>query len=365
MRIVKGFEKASAVLNRQVSFESIPAPTKLAEGIKEAFGRELTPEQVVAEIVAEVRGRGDAALFDYSYRLSKVQLASLEVSWEEVVEAYNSVDDVLVSALHLSAERIRSFHFACRRNSGVSLAIDGVGQVVSPLGRVGAYVPGGTACYPSTVLMTAIPAKVARVKEIIMVTPPQEDGSIPAATLVAADIAGVNRIFKLGGAQAIAALAYGTESVPRVDKICGPGNIFVAIAKKLAYGVVDVDGIRGPSEVIIIADESANASFCAADLIAQAEHDPMASAILITTSARMANNVENETRLQLANIERNAIAKEAIESRGMIIIVDNLNEAIELANLYAPEHLLLMINDANSSIDRTSCQKLLMDRLAH
>ena len=186
----------------------------------------------------------------------------------------------------------------------MSFLSDGVGRQVRPLDRVGIYVPGGTAAYPSTVLMTAIPARTAGVREIIMVTPPKKDGTIPAPTLVAADIAKVNRIFKLGGAQAVAALAYGTESVPKVDKICGPGNIFVAMAKKMVFGVADIDGIQGPSEVIIIADDSANASFCAADLIAQAEHDPMASAILITTSAKLATDVNNEIKKQLTQLER-------------------------------------------------------------
>jgi len=209
-------------------------------------------------------------------------------------------------------------------------------------------VPGGTAAYPSTVLMTAIPARVAGVKEIIVVTPPKKDGTIPPATLVAADIAGVNRTFKIGGAQAIAALAFGTESVPKVDKICGPGNVFVVTAKKMAYGTVDIESLPGPSEIVIVADDTANASFCAADLIAQAEHDPQASAILITTSSKLASNVDSEIKKQLAKLERQTIATEALNSRGMIVLVDSPDEAIELVNLYAPEHASLMLRNAAS-----------------
>jgi histidinol dehydrogenase len=215
-------------------------------------------------------------------------------------------------------------------------------------------VPGGTAAYPSTVLMTAIPARVAGVKEIIVVTPPKKDGTIPPATLVAADIAGVNRIFKIGGAQAIAALAFGTESVPKVGKICGPGNAFVVAAKKMVYGTADIESLPGPSEIVIVADDTANASFCAADLIAQAEHDPMASAILITTSSKLAKNVNDEvtTNLMVEKLDRRHIAAEALKAQGMIVIVDNLNEAIELVNLYAPEHVSLMLRRAAGYIQK-------------
>jgi len=227
-----------------------------------------------------------------------------------------------------------------------------VGRQISPLNRVGIYVPGGTAAYPSTVLMTAIPARVAGVKEIIVVTPPRKDGTITPAILVATDISGVNRTFKIGGAQAIAALAFGTESVPKVDKICGPGNIFVVTAKKMVYGTVGIENLPGPSEIIIVADDTANASFCAADLLAQAEHDPQASAILITASSKLAKDIDSEIKKQLAELERQPIAAEAIRSQGMIITVNNLNEAIELVNLYAPEHVSLMLRNAASYIQK-------------
>ena len=217
------------------------------------------------------------------------------------------------------------------------------GWIVRPLERVGVYAPGGTASYPSTVLMTAIPAKVAGVKEVVLVTPPGKDGKISPAMLIAADIAGVNRIFSVGGAQAIAALAFGTESVPRVDKICGPGNIYVFLAKKLVYGVVGIDGLQGPSEVVVIADETANPDYCASDLLAQAEHGGLSSAILITDSKSLAEKVMQAVDEQLKTLSRQAIIRESLANNGMIVIVKNMTEAIELTNLYAPEHVLLLV----------------------
>jgi histidinol dehydrogenase len=349
MITIKGFNKAKPLLTRTVPLEySTVATSEKGRGGK----KELSTEQIVRQIITEVQAKGDKALFDYTEKLDKVKLTSLEVTSDEISTAYKKVDKKLLSALKLAASRIHKFHKACKQNLKTSFLNNGIGYQIRPLDKVGIYVPGGTAAYPSTVLMTAIPAREAGAKEIIMVTPAQADGTIPAPTLVAADIAKVNRIFKLGGAQAIAALAYGTESVPKVDKICGPGNIFVAMAKKLVFGVVDIDGIQGPSEIIIIADDTAKASFCAADLIAQSEHDPMASAILITTSPQLASNVDNEIAAQLTKLKRRKIASAAIDSRGMIVLVNNLNEAIELVNLYAPEHLLLMVRNASSYIKR-------------
>ncbi|MQY55387.1 MAG: histidinol dehydrogenase, partial [Dehalococcoidia bacterium] len=228
----------------------------------------------------------------------------------------------------------------------------GLGQIVRPLERVGIYVPGGTACYPSTVLMTAIPARVAGVEEIILTTPPGEGGEVPKATLVAADIADVDRVFKVGGAQAIAALAYGTESIPRVDKVCGPGGLFVTLAKRMVYGAVDIDGLYGPTETVILADDSATPAHCAADLLAQAEHDLLATAILITTSSRLAQEVDREVARQLEGLERVQIAHRSLEERGHIIVVADMEQAIELINLYAPEHLSLMVRDASSYIEK-------------
>ena len=355
MRTIKGFDEAKSLLTRTTPWEysivSISPKSKTGT-------EETSVEHVVKQIIAEVQSRGDEALFSYTRKLDKVTLASLEVSKEEIAAAYNKVDKKLVSALKLAARRIHKFHVVCKQKLETNFLANGTGRQVRPLRKVGIYVPGGTAAYPSTVLMTAIPAKAAGVQEIIMVTPPKRDGTIPAPTLVAADIARVNRIFKLGGAQAIAALAYGTGSVPRVDKICGPGNIFVATAKKMVFGVVDIDGIQGPSEIVIVADDTANASFCAADLIAQAEHDAMASAILITTSTKLAADVNREIKAQLAQLGRQQIASAALTSRGLLVLVDTIAEAIKLVNLYAPEHLLLVIRHASNytkKIENAGC----------
>jgi histidinol dehydrogenase len=338
LRIIEGFESAKAVLSRRTSAEF--------------YQSDLEPK--VKQIVDEVRRRGDAALFDYTLRIDRVKLSSLEVSKEQIASAYREVDEELVSALKLAAERIRSFHLKQKRRIWDSVAKPGSGQLIRPLECVGAYAPGGTACYPSSVLMTAIPARVAGVREVILVTPPKANGVVPAPTLVAADIARVDRIFSVGGAQAIAALAFGTESIPKVDKICGPGNIFVVLAKKLVYGAVGIDGLPGPSEVLIIADETATPEYCAADLLAQAEHDPLASAILITTSRRLADGVDQEVERQLKGLERQAIAAESLQNRGIIAVVADIDEAMELANLYAPEHLCLMVRGADAYVDRVA-----------
>jgi len=351
LRIIEGFQTAKSVLSRQPLAELYSVSPAVKRRLKEMFGTE-DPEQAVRQIIGEVCHRGDAALFDYTLEFDGVELSSLEISREQVISAYRELDRELVSALKLAAERIRSFHIRQKSHIGSMSTELGLGQLIRPLERVGVYVPGGTASYPSTVLMTAIPAKVAGVKEIILVTPPKSDGAVPPLTLVAADIAGVDRIFGIGGAQAIAALAFGTESIPRVDKICGPGNVFVVLAKKLVYGVVGIDGLQGPSEVVIIADETANPRYCALDLLAQAEHDPLASAILITTSHQLANEVATEVEQQLKGLERQAIAAESLENRGMIAVVSSVDEAIELANIYAPEHLSLMVDKAEAYLDK-------------
>jgi histidinol dehydrogenase len=349
MRIVEGFQKAKPLLNREVTSYGPPLSSKPAAKTRK---KEPSLEELVKRILADVQDEGDKAIFNYSRKLDGVGISSLEVSKSEIQDAYKKVDKKLVSALKLAANRIKKFHSMCKQRLESSFLSQGLGRQISPLNRVGIYVPGGTAAYPSTVLMTAIPARVAGVKEIIVATPPKKDGTIPPVTLVAADIAGVNRIFKIGGAQAIAALAFGTESVPKVDKICGPGNAFVVAAKKMAYGTVDIESLPGPSEIIIVADDTANASFCAADLIAQAEHDPQASAILITTSSELAKDTDSEIKKQLARLERQAIAAEAIKSQGMIVIVNNPDEAIKLVNLYAPEHVSLMLRHATSYIQK-------------
>ncbi len=339
MIIIEGFESAKSVLSRQ-ALQEVAGMAKL--------------EQTVRQIIDEVRSNGDAALRDYTLKFDGVELASLEVSKEQIANAYREVDSELVSALKLAAERVRSFHSVQKDNIWSGIAKAGLGQLIRPLECIGLYVPGGTASYPSTVLMTAIPARVAGVSEVILVTPPREQGTVPPSTLVAADIAEVDRIFSVGGAQAIAALAFGTESIPRVDKICGPGNIFVSLAKKLVYGEVGIDGLQGPSEVLIIADETATPEYCAADLLAQAEHDPLASAILITTSPRLATEVNQEVERQLQGLKRQTIAAESWQNKGMIAVVSTVDEAIELANLYAPEHLCLVIDKADTYIDKVA-----------
>jgi histidinol dehydrogenase len=320
--------------------------------LKEVFGKAIEPEQAVLQILQDVRCRGDAAVQEFTFKIDGFKPPSLEINKQQIAEAYKNVDKSLVEALKIAASRIRQFHQ--EQKDYIFQGVKGKewGQLVRPLARIGAYAPGGTASYPSTVLMTVIPAKVAGVKEVLLATPSRNNGSIPPVTLVAADIAGVDRIFGMGGAQAIGALAYGTESVPKVDKICGPGNIFVALAKKMVFGTVDIDGIMGPSEVLIIGDGSLKAEYCAADLLAQAEHDPLAQVVLVTTSKKYALKVEKEIKTQLAELPRRQIAEESLNKRGIIAIVRRLDNAIELANLYAPEHLELMVKDAGSYIDR-------------
>ncbi len=350
MRVIEGFDKAKSVLSRQIPAVSWPVSAALRQRLEKMFGTD-DPEQVVRQIVDDVKKRGDAALFDLTLKIDGVKVSSLEVSRKQIKAAYEGVDEDLVAALRLAARRIKSFHSAQKENICHETARPGLGQLIRPLARVGVYVPGGTASYPSTVLMTAIPAKVAGVGEVVLTTPPRSDGDVSPAALVAADIAGVDRIFRVGGAQAVAAMAFGTGSIPGVDKICGPGNIFVVLAKKMVYGVVDIDGLQGPSEVLIIADESASPEYCAADLLAQAEHDPLATAILITTSRQFADRVTQEVGQQLKGLSRRAIVADSLE-RGMVVIVASIDEAIELANLYAPEHLCLMVEKAESYLDR-------------
>ncbi len=337
MKRIKGFDQAKQVLDRKDPLKSLDIA--------------LEQQQVVANIIGKVRSKGDKALFRYAKELEDAQLDSLEVSQQEVSAAYDAADKKLISALELAAERIREFHLACLPKTGVISIDPCLGRQVRPLNKVGIYTPGGTACYPSTVLMTAIPAKVAGVGQLIMASPPRPNGAIPAATLVAANIAQVDRIFKIGGAQAIAALAFGTESVPKVDKICGPGNIFVMLAKMVVYGEVGVDGLQGPSEIVIVADGTADASLCAAELLAQAEHDPLAKVFLITTFPELADKVDEEISLKLDKLKRSFIVAEVLDS-GMIVLVDDIDQAVELVNLYAPEHLSLMVSDASSLIPR-------------
>jgi histidinol dehydrogenase len=333
MKIIEGFENAKKLLDRR-------APKDL----------EYKQEAVIREIINNVRQNGDKALFELTEKFDGAKLTALEVKPAQVKAAYKKLDVKLVDAMKLAAERIGTFHKEQQERALPTYMHGKTGWLVRPLERVGVYAPGGTASYPSTVLMTAIPAKVAGVKEVVLVTPPGKDGKISPAILAAADIAGVNRIFSIGGAQAIAALAFGTESVPRVDKICGPGNIYVFLAKKLVYGVVGIDGLQGPSEVVVIADETANPDYCASDLLAQAEHGGLSSAILITDSKQLAEKVTAAVEEQLKYLSRAAIIRESLTNNGIIVIVKNMAEAIDLTNLYAPEHVLLLVR-ANTNYD--------------
>lgn len=307
---------------------------------------EVNVADTVAEIIREVREKGDQVLLAYCEKFDHVQLSSLAVSEAEIDEAMATVEPRLIEVLTRASENIRKFH-ECQKRTGFILNQEtGVvmGQKIIPIDRAGLYVPGGTASYPSTVLMDAIPAKIAGCRDVVMVTPPGQNGKVNPAILAAAKIAGVDRIFKVGGAQAIAALAYGTESIPKVDKIVGPGNAFVAEAKKQVFGAVSIDMIAGPSEILIVADETANPRHVAADLLSQAEHDKMASAVLVTNSPSLANAVQQELEVQLPKLERAEIARASIDRNGKIIVAENLTAAIEIANEIAPEHLELCVD---------------------
>lgn len=322
----------------------------------EIFAR-VTPEAdvaaIVSDIIADVKENGDTAVKAYCAKFDKAELTSLEVTPEEIQEAVSQVEPEFLDILREAAENIRSFHSRQVRNSFVIADKPGIvlGQKITPIEKVGVYVPGGTAAYPSTVLMDTIPAKIAGCPQLVMVTPPGRDGKVNPAILAAASIAGVNRIFKVGGAQAIAALAYGTETIPRVDKIVGPGNAFVAEAKKQVFGRVSIDMIAGPSEILVIADGKSNPVHVAADLLSQAEHDKLASAVLVTDSEKLALAVQAELERQLPLLPRQEIARASIENNGKIIVAETLMAGIEIANEIAPEHLELQVDDPFSYLD--------------
>ena len=323
---------------------------------REIFARSMPTvnvEETVAEIIRNVREKGDAALKEYTARFDGAQLDGLLVTEAEMAEAMEKVEPEFVAILERAAANIRKFHSRQVRNSFIINDEDGIlmGQKVIPVDRAGVYVPGGTAAYPSTVLMDVIPAKIAGVKEVIMTTPPGKNGKINPAILAAARVAGVDRIVKAGGAQAIAALAYGTESVPKADKIVGPGNAFVAEAKRQVYGVVSIDMIAGPSEILIVADGKSNPAHVAADLLSQAEHDRVASAVLVTDSAELAEQVSVELEKQLPQLERFEIARESIDRNGKIIVAEDLGAAIAIANEIAPEHLELCVDQPFDYLD--------------
>ncbi len=323
---------------------------------KDIFARaeaSVNVEDIVAEIISDVRANGDSALYKYCEKFDKAKLSSLLVTEEEFAEALSVVEPQFIEILKKAAANIRKFHEKQVRNSFIINDASGIvmGQKVIPVDRAGLYVPGGTAAYPSTVLMDSIPAKIAGCPEVVMVTPPSENGKVNPVILAAAKIAGVDRVFKVGGAQAIAALAYGTESVPKVDKIVGPGNAFVAEAKKQVFGTVSIDMIAGPSEILIVADKTANPKHIAADLLSQAEHDKLASAVLVTDSMELAKAVSAELEVQIPLLEREEIARASIDNNGKIIVAETLDAAIEISNEIAPEHLELCVDNPFDYLD--------------
>jgi histidinol dehydrogenase len=344
IRIYRDVEAARQTLLRRAPIDEMEATPGMAEGMRRIFGRDLTPAEAVAEILASVRRGGDQALFDWMQRIDGLALADLEVSAAERRQAVDETPAELMEALRVAAGRIEAFHRGQHIDSWTDFGPQGaLGQIVRPLKRVGLYVPAGTAPLPSSLLMAAIPARVAGVSEIIVTTPPgRADGRVSPVTLAAAEIAGVDRIFQLGGAQAIGALAYGTETVPQVDKILGPGNLFVVLAKRMVYGLVDIDGLPGPTETMVIADESARPAVVAADMLAQAEHDRLAAAILLTPSSELAEAVQAEIARQSAYLSRREVIEGSLAHRSGIVVVDSLEQALELANEYAAEHLCLL-----------------------
>ena len=339
MKIVNSAEVGREAVERLLtkkSFDEVELSPKIREANKKIFGEDLSAIEIVRRIVGDVRGRGDAAVIEWTRKIDGVELNAAEIS-----SAVERVKPEVMASLKVAAENIRRFHVEQLPKSWMTYRGENslLGQAVIPLNRVGVYVPGGTAAYPSSVLMNVIPAKVAGVGEVVMCTP-----NANPHVLAAAQLAGVDRIFKIGGAQAIAAMAFGTEQIPRVDKIVGPGNIFVTLAKKEVYGHCDIDMLAGPSEILIIADEAANPEYAAADMLSQAEHDPLACSIVITTSAPLAEKIAAQVETQLQRLPRKEIAQASIERNGLIVVAKDLDEAADFANFSAPEHLELLTN---------------------
>jgi len=351
--IIRDLEQARATVLKRVPFEDVQAPARVAERLQSIFGSPISPSDAVRRILHDVRQFGDKAVKGYTKQFDEILLPRLRVSEEELNEGWQATSPTLRKSLQLAADRIRTFHEGQQVKSWVKWGdADGLGQMVRPLNRVGIYVPGGSAAYPSSVLMSAVPARVAGVREVVIATPPDVQGKIKPAVLAAARIANVDAVFKMGGAQAVAALAYGTASVPRVDKIVGPGNLFVVLAKQQVYGQVGIDGLPGPTETVIIADASAHPHWIAADLIAQAEHDALATALLLTPSVQLALRVQVDVVKLLSDLPRQDIAVQSLSNRGAIVLTESIKQAIDLANEYAPEHLCLAVADPVSWISR-------------
>jgi len=342
LKIYTDLEDAQrTILNRRKM--DAAAPDSLKHSLRRSFGRELTPAEAVTEILADVRSRGDAALREWTHRLDGVQVERFEIEQAEIAAAADRMPRELIESLRFAADRIRRFHACQPLPSWTTHELGGtLGQKLTPLERVGVYVPGGTAPLPSTLLMSAIPAQVAGVKEVIAMTPPdRRTGTVSDVILAAAYVAGINTLYRLGGAQAIGALAYGTDSIPRVDKIVGPGNLFVTLAKQQVYGLVGLDGLAGPTETVVVADGSANPAWVAADLLAQAEHDVLATAILFTPAITLAEAVQVEVSRQMEERGRAAIIAASLAGQGGIVITRDVEEAVRLADEFAPEHLCL------------------------
>ena len=348
MKIIQASKVGEKTIERlltKAAFDEVELSPKVREANKKTFGKDLTAAELVRQIVGDVRQEGDAAVLRYTKLIDRVDFAPKDflVSEAEYAAAEKEADPAVVVSLRKAAANVRKYHEEQKPNSWMTYREKGsiLGQSLIPLDRAGIYVPGGTAAYPSSVLMNAVPAAVAGVGEIIMMVPPK-NGKINPYVLLAAKIAGVSKVYKIGGAQAIAAMAYGTATIPRVDKITGPGNIFVTLAKKAVYGHCDIDMLAGPSEILIVADETADPAYTAADMLSQAEHDTLASSILITTSAKLAHEVEALLEEQLKGLPRENIARASIENNGLIVIADDIMEALEYANISAPEHMELL-----------------------
>lgn len=351
MKIVRAKEIGAAAVEallQKKAFDEVELNPKIREANRKLFGEDLTAAELVRRIVTDVREKGDSAVIEYTKLIDRVEYRPEDflVSEAEYLEAERQADPQVLASLRRAAENVRRYHQEQKPNSWMTYREHGsiLGQSVIPLDRVGIYVPGGTAAYPSSVIMNAVPAAVAGVSEIIMMVPPK-NGKINPYVLLAAREAGVDKIFKIGGAQAIAAMAFGTETIPRVDKITGPGNIFVTLAKKEVYGHCDIDMLAGPSEILIVADETADPVYTAADMLSQAEHDPLASSIVITDSAELAEKIAKEAELQLAKLPRQEIAKASLDRNGLIVIAEDIRQAIEFANVSAPEHMELLTRE--------------------
>ena len=345
---------AQRTILRRQPWDDFEVPARMLDANERLFGERIGPDEAVRRILADVRSRGDAALRQWTATLDGVDVGALQVPQSAIDEALAAVDPAVLAALHLSAARVEAFHRKQPSLSWIHNDGDGtLGQLVRPIGRIGIYVPGGTAPLPSTLLMTAVPARVAGVPYIAVISPPQRDSGLPhPVTLAAAAVAGVDAVFVAGGAQAIGAFAFGTESIPAVDKICGPGNLFVTLAKRQVFGLVGIDGLPGPTETVVVADEQADPEYAAADLLAQAEHDILASAILLTPSRALAEKVQAAVARQLEELDREEILTLSLGNKCGLVVTPTLDDAFDLANVYAPEHLCLLVDDPWAHLDR-------------